>query len=87
MAKKFYGIAGTNGYGVYDNYNKVLESRGYVKGYKVKSFKDLREAERYAVDTYKGLQNGASDFYKIDPLARLNWFYYQKPAKRLFTWI
>ena len=39
MAKKFYGIAGTNGYGVYDDYDKVLGSRKYVKGYKIKSFK------------------------------------------------
>lgn len=52
MAKKFYGVAGTNGYGVYDNYSKVLKAREYIKGYKVKSFKNLGDAEAYAVDMY-----------------------------------
>lgn len=57
MEKKFYGIAGTNGYGVYDDYEKVLKSRGYIKEYKVKSFKNLIDAKRYAVETYESLQD------------------------------
>lgn len=71
MAKKFYGIAGTNGYGVYDDYGKVLKSRKYVKKYNVKSFKNLKDAEKYAVETYEMLQNGASNFYRIGPLENL----------------
>ena len=39
MAKKrFYGVAGTNGYGVFDDYGKVLKSRPYVKGFMLKGF-------------------------------------------------
>ena len=87
MAKKFYGIAGTNGYGVYDNYDKVLGSRKYVKGYKIKSFNSLIDAKEYAVNTYESMQNGASDFYRIGSLKNLNLFYYQKPVKKLFIQI
>lgn len=39
MAKKrFYGVAGINGYGVYNDYGKVLESKPYIRGFKVKGF-------------------------------------------------
>ena len=70
-----------------ENYDKVLVSRKYVKGYKIKSFNSLIDAKEYAVDTYESMQNGASDFYRIGSLKNLNWFYYQKPVKKLFIQI
>lgn len=37
---KFYAVAGFNGYGVYNDYDKILDSKKYIIGFKVKSFID-----------------------------------------------
>lgn len=49
---KFYAVAGFNGYGVYNDYRKVLESKKYIMGFKVKSFIDYGIALRYAKEMY-----------------------------------
>lgn len=81
-AKKFYGVAGKNGYGVYDDYGKVLGTKPYVKEYKVKGFRKCEEAEEYAVDMYGELQYGASKFNVVNAIHKLNWFYYKKPVTK-----
>lgn len=78
MKKKFYGVAGVNGYGVYDNYKGVLKNREYVKAHHVKGFQTYAEAETYAYDTYKKLQEGQPDFYRIEKIDRTNWFFHRK---------
>lgn len=93
--KKFYGVAGINGYGVYNNYNKVLESRPYVKGFMVKGFPYCREAKIYAVDTYKQLAYGTADVNGTYEIRRINRFYhknsirgqknYRNPSKRRYS--
>lgn len=71
----FYGVAGLNGYGVYDDYEKVLKTRPFVKKYKVKRFADFNQAEEYANEMYQSMQCDANKFYKIDSISDLNWFY------------
>lgn len=78
MKKKFYGVAGVNGYGVYDNYKGVLKNREYVKAHHVKGFQTYADAETYAYDTYNKLQEGQPDFYRIEKIDRTNWFFHRK---------
>lgn len=83
MAKKrFYGVAGINGYGVYNDYEKVLEARPYVRGFMVKGFPYFREAKTYAVDTYKQSVYGATDVDGTYEIKRMNRFYYKDPVHR-----
>jgi len=83
MAKKrFYGVAGINGYGVYNDYEKVLEARPYVRGFMVKGFPYYREAKAYAVDTYKQSVYGATDVDGTYEIKRMNRFYYKDPVHR-----
>lgn len=82
MAKKrFYGVAGINGYGVYNNYEKVLEARPYIRGFMVKGFPYFREAKTYAVDTYKQSVYGTTDIDGTYEIKRINRFYRKNPAK------
>lgn len=82
MAKKrFYGVAGTNGYGVYNDYDKVLEAKPYVQGFRVKGFPYYREARTYATDTYKRLAYGRSDVCGTYDVRRMNRFYHRNPAR------
>ena len=76
--KKFYGVAGANGYGVYDKYGRVLASRPFITKFTLKSFHDFSEAKTFAVNTYEEFQNDAIGSYEIESLDEKNWFYYRK---------
>ena len=39
--RKYYGVAGTRGYGVYNNWYQARNARRYTPHYKVKGEKDL----------------------------------------------
>ena len=74
--KKYYGVAGENGYGVFDDYDKVLESRKYLqRKYRCKSQKTFEEAKEWAEDTLMELRDGEFD-YEIDTIQKINWVYY-----------
>lgn len=78
MAKKrFYGVAGSNGYGVYNDYERVLRARPYVRGFLVKGFPYYKEAERYAVNAYKRSVYGTTDIDITYEIKRMNRFYYK----------
>lgn len=82
MAKKrFYGVAGSNGYGVYNDYERVLRARPYVRGFLVKGFPYYKEAERYAVDAYKQSAYGTADIDITYEIKRMNRFYYKDPVR------
>lgn len=76
---KFYAVAGFNGYGVYNDYDKVLESKEYINGFKVKSFIDKGAAQRYAKQKYYEMQ--IQRYHIFHPVRRdneyggMNWFY------------
>ena len=77
---KYYAVAGFNGYGVYDDYSKVLKSKIYIQGFYVKSFVNERAALDYAEKLYYDLQIQRYDNYH--PVKRgykyegINWFYF-----------
>lgn len=50
--KNYYAVAGVNGYGAYNNYEKVLESREYIKNYKCKGCKTWEEAKEMAFQLF-----------------------------------
>lgn len=82
MAKKrFYGVAGINGYGVYNDYGKVLESKPYIRGFKVKGFLYCLEAKVYAINAYKQLAYGATDINGSYEIKRMNRFYHKNPMR------
>ena len=77
MAKtRFYGVAGTNGYGVFDDYDKVLEKKPYIKHFKIKGFRYYDEAESYAINTYKQLVYSESNAIRTCEVRRRNRFYH-----------
>lgn len=80
--RKYYGVAGSNGYGVYDNYDRVLKSRPFVTAFTVKKFKDFDEAKVFALDEYDRLQDGELGSYEIEDINEKNWFYRRKPINR-----
>lgn len=80
---KFYAVAGFNGYGVYNDYNKVLKAKKYINGFKVKSFSDPSTALRYAERVYYELQiqkyNITHPVYHMSTSGGMNWFYHMNP--------
>ena len=73
--KKYYGVAGDNGYGVYNRYDKVLESKPFITRFKLKGFRDFDEAKVFALNTYEELQDETIGQYQIEELDKQNWFY------------
>lgn len=83
--KKYYAVAGVNAYGVYTDYDKVLETRVYIVQYSVKRFSDYEEAKDWAEDTYWSLQGYFTGEYKIKEIKKINWCYYRKAANKKKT--
>ena len=78
--EKFYGVAGVNGYGVYNSYEKVMEAKIYLAKFHNKKFNDFEEAVSWAEEMYYELQQ---DIYKyqIQRIEKLNWTYYRKKCE------
>lgn len=66
----FYGVAGRNGLGVYNNYDDVKKSQKYLKGFRNKAFKTFREAELFAIEEHEILNPDAPIYHKL-PLNRV----------------
>lgn len=76
--KKYYGVAGRNGYGVYNNYGKVMADKTFVVGFKVKGFWDFAGAKRWAEEAYNEYQENEKYTYEIDEIVKINWYYYKQ---------
>lgn len=91
MAKKyFYALAGINGMGVYTDYSRVLQSRQYLKRYKMKGFASFEEATYYARTMFKELQYEYGNRICIPEIQMVNWIYFRKymmvrPLEQIFT--
>lgn len=83
MKKKecFYGVAGVNAYGVYNDYEKVLESKQYIAKFKTKKFVEFEEAKVWAEDTYADLQGDVYFDYEISEIEKIDWCYFRKKVK------
>ena len=73
--KKYYAVAGTNGYGAYDNYEKVMKSHSYIKSYKCKGTNTVEEAKELAVQMFCELTGPYTVEIILKPIAIINWFY------------
>lgn len=78
MKKKYYGVAGVNGYGVYNNYDEAFETKKYLMKFRNKSFDTFEKAKEWAEDTYYELQHGVIYEYRIEEIEKMNWIYYRK---------
>ena len=78
MKEKYYGVAGVNGYGVYDDYEKAMKSRLYIKCWQIKKMKSFVLAKGWAEDMYQNLQPDNWQEYSIQEIERVNWAYYRK---------
>ncbi len=63
--KRYHGVAGTNGYGVYDDHDSISISRHLIRSFTMKSSQDLDEAKAFAGDTYRYLQDETFGIYEI----------------------
>lgn len=78
---KFYAVAGCNAYGVYDDYDRILESRPYIASYKCKSFNNYEDAKYAAEEMFFDLQKDVFAEYEIPEIKKINWCYYKKKSK------
>lgn len=78
---KYYGLYGNNGLGVYDNWNKVLTSRCYIKGNCVKSFCTYNEAKEFAIDGFLCL-NGEDLRESVPKRLKMNYVVYRREIER-----
>lgn len=78
---KYYGIAGVNAYGVYNDYEEVKKSRKYIAAFKNKRFDNFEDAKKWAQETYEGLQPDYCWDYQIAEIRKMNWCYYRKKVE------
>ena len=76
--KRYYAVAGSNAYGVLDDYNRVAAVNVYIRNLKVKKFYSFKDAKDYAEDMYLELQKEPILGRDIDEIERMNWIYYKK---------
>lgn len=78
MKENYYGVAGVNGYGVYDAYETAVVSKRYMPCWKIKKQKSFELAKEWAEQTYQDLQLNHWQGYKIEEIEKVNWVYYRK---------
>ena len=76
--KRYYAVAGSNAYGVMDDYERALAVNVYVRNFKVKKFSSFKDAKEYAEDMYLELQKEPTLGRDIDEIEKINWIYYKK---------
>ena len=65
MSKKFYGVYGFNGGGIYDNWSKVESTKKFVKGIKFKGFHSKKEAVEFII-------NGVTNEYGLGEIENID---------------
>lgn len=78
-SKKYYALAGTNAYGVYTNWGRVVHDRDFVSKHKFKKFGTFESAKTYAEQVYDKFQCGAEEGeYCIDEIKEVNILYQRR---------
>ena len=73
--KVFYGITSKYACGVYDDLDKLRESRKYVPGSRVKKCSTFSEAKDWSENGYLEYQTGYYGSYKVPDIKKMNWIY------------
>lgn len=85
MRVNYYAVYANGGFGVYNEYEQVLEIQRYLKGFKVKKYSSFEEACEQAIDGYNQMQQGMENYdciYLGTSKLRLNWTYYRKQIQQ-----
>lgn len=84
---KYYGIAGNNGFGVYDDYDRAINGLLYVRMPETKNFDKFQDAFYWARDIYNNRQHGSCDvddiFEGTSSDIKLNWLLFKRDIRRL----
>lgn len=84
MKNKYYAIYGSNGLGIYTDYDKVLMAKPYIgKGFKVKGYVSREEACAECIDGYNDLQSDIEGCYMLNSLEKNNFTIYRKQIRQL----
>ena len=84
----FYGITSQYGFGIYDDYSKVQNSKQWLSKSIIKGFDNKYAAFEWATDAYNEFQaeDWKSDyddaFWGSLKDIRINWLYYRKDIRR-----
>ncbi len=79
--KKYYGVYAANGFGVYNNYDKLVESQTYMRAERIKSFHDKEDAEDFALIGFEelyGIDCRLEAFPDVTDNLSLNYFYFYR---------
>lgn len=78
--KNYYAVAGVNAFAIFDNYEKALESRKYIKKQIIKKADDFYVAFNVAINIYNDYQSGdqMAMFRGSFTDVSANWVYHRK---------
>lgn len=83
--KKYYAVWGSNGVGIFDNWDKVQDARPYIKKFGTEKFNNWEDAERKALWEFNLFQDESCLSYFNGPLS-LNYVLYKKQIKEIMQW-
>lgn len=74
----FYAVNAKNGFGVYDDYERLKKNKQYMRKPKVTEFDNRIDAVECAVNTYNDYQNDyVEKFLEYEQTVETNWFYFK----------
>lgn len=76
MNNLFYGVYGTNGAGIFTKWARVVDSRPYIKGIRVKKFDNPFDAIDFIIDGVSVFYPDACGWNEENFLNHMNWFWY-----------
>lgn len=81
--RKYYGIYGTNGFGIFSDYETALNTRRYLSKFKIQRFDCFEDAACYAATGYNEFVYPEDNeaYYNYNFKLCLNWVYYKKEIR------
>lgn len=74
----FYALNASNGFGIFDDYDRLMKNAQYIRNPKVTKFDNRIDAAVYAVNSYNDYQkNYDNKFLDEEQSVKMNWFYYK----------
>lgn len=79
----FIGIVGSNGFGVFDDRQRMNNSKEYLRRPEEKEFDSRQSAFTWAKEIYNEMQDDVDDaFYGMSFEVKLNWILFRTEIKR-----